>query len=192
MDIVSCLTLVGHKILLVVMEELDLFTAFSTWMRFQIDRLAASTSATEELTEKEATMENSKVLSYIQRHLVSSPLSIFFGDIAKEDYTADWDHAENGPSLLDMLDKQFRRHDEGQPFMKAFPHVEFLVAYLTSRANGIFKDIAEAQKRSVRFGQEVRLVLDSPIQKTDIHMCADNRKVSVYKFAGFGITLLTI
>ena len=40
-DIVSCLSLVGHRVLLLVMKELDLFTAFSAWMRSHIDKLAA-------------------------------------------------------------------------------------------------------------------------------------------------------
>lgn len=177
MDIVSCLKLVGHKILLNVMDELDLFNAFSTWTRFQIDRLAASSSATDELTEKEATMENSKVLVYIQRFLMESPMAIFLDEVSKEDYSADWERAESGKSMLDELDTQLRRQEEGQAYLKAFPNVGFLVDYLDARANGVFKDIAEAQKRSVRFGQPTKIALSRKISRMDSTMCSAKKKV---------------
>lgn len=177
MDIISCLTLVGHKILVLVMDELEHFVAFSKWLRFQIDRLASS-SANEELTEKEATMDNSKILTYIERFLTQSPLDIFFDDIAKEDYTADWDHIEGGPSLLDVLDKQLKKREDGQASMRALPHVDFLVKYMTTRSDKIFKDIAEAKKRSVRFGKPMKLSTGRPITKMDVKMCDNSGKVS--------------
>lgn len=166
MDIMACLSLVGHKILTHVMDELEHFAAFSTWIRFQIDRLASS--ANDDLTEKGATMDSSRVLTYIERYLTSSPLDLFFDEITKEDYSADWEHCEDGPSLLDMLDKQLVKHESGQPSMRALPHVSFLVSYATTWANRVFKDIAEAEKRSVRFGEPVKLSIGRPIGSMDI------------------------
>ncbi|KAH7144052.1 anaphase-promoting complex, cyclosome, subunit 4-domain-containing protein [Dactylonectria macrodidyma] len=171
MDIISSLNLVGHKILISVMDELENFTAFSTWLRFQIDRLASSSSAIEELTEKEATMDHGKVLTYIERYLTQSPLKIFFGQIEKSDYDADWAHMDDGPSLLDVLDKQLTKRENGQPSMKALPHVSFLVNYVTTWSNRIFKDIAEAKKRSVRMGRPVKLSIGHPIARVDMKMC---------------------
>ncbi|KAK1691336.1 anaphase-promoting complex component Cut20/Apc4 [Colletotrichum godetiae] len=179
MDIVSCLTMVGHKILLNVMDELDLFHAFSTWMRFQIDRFAAPNSASEELTEKEATMENSKVLIYVQRYLIESPMAIFLDEVATDDYSANWERAESGTSMLEELDTQLKRQEEGQAYLKAFPNVGFLVDYLTARVNGVFKDIAEAQKRSVRFGQPTKIGLSQKIAKIDSTMCSERRDEEV-------------
>ncbi|OLN81792.1 Anaphase-promoting complex subunit 4 [Colletotrichum chlorophyti] len=179
MDIVSCLTMVGHKILLNVVDELDLFNAFSTWVRFQIDRLGASSSATDELTEKEATMENSKVLVYIQRYLTESPMSIYLDDVSKGDYSADWERAESGTSMLDELDTQLKRREAGQAYWKAIPNLGFLVDYFTSRANGIFKDIAEAQKRSVRFGQPTKIRLAGKISNLDSTMCSSRTEENV-------------
>ncbi|KAL0931684.1 anaphase-promoting complex component cut20 apc4 [Colletotrichum truncatum] len=172
MDIVSCLTMVGHKILLNVMDELNLFNAFSSWMRFQIDRLAAPGSATDELTEKEATMETSKVLAYIEGYLMQSHMAIFLDEVPKDDYSSNWERAESGASMLDELTTQLTRQEEGLAYLKAFPNVGFLVDYLTARANGIFKDIAEAQKRSVRFGQPTKIILGSRIAKIDSTMCS--------------------
>ncbi|POR37186.1 Coatomer subunit delta [Tolypocladium paradoxum] len=169
MDIIGCLTLVGHKALTHVMDELEHFAAFSAWLRCQIDRFA--TTSSEELTEKEATMDNAKVLTYIERYLTHSPLDVFFDDISKEDYSADWEHCEDGPSLLDVLDRQLRKQEDGQPCMRALPHVDFLVNYMNSWSGRIFKDIAEAKKRSVRFGKSVRLSVGRPVSKMDIKMC---------------------
>lgn len=178
LDIISCMNLVGHKILLHAMDELEHFAAFSSWLRFQIDRLASSGSATDELTEKEATMDTSRVLTYIERYLTGSPLDGFFDAVAKEDYDADWNHIEDGPSLLQVLDKQLKKAEEGQTAMKALPHVEFLVDYATTWAGRIFKDIADAKKRSVRFGVPVKLRIGGPITKMDVKMAESTSSVS--------------
>ncbi|UNI21530.1 hypothetical protein JDV02_007510 [Purpureocillium takamizusanense] len=167
-DIVGCLTLVGHKILTHVMDELEHFVAFSAWLRFQIDRLA--TSSSDELTEKEATMDTCKVLTYIETYLTGSPLDIFFDGITKEDYTADWEHCEDGLSLLDMLDKQVKRHEDGLPSMRALPHVSFLVNYMTTWSDRIFHDVAEARWRNVRFGKLVPISIGRSIGKLDCRM----------------------
>lgn len=179
LDIISCLTLVGHKILLHTMDELEHFGAFSGWLRFQIDRLATSGSATEELTEKEATMDTSRVLTYIERYLMGSPLDAFFNTVTKEDYDGDWEHIEDGPSLLHVLDTQLKKQESGQPAMKALPHVDFLVNYATMWTGRIFKDIADAKKRSVRFGAPMRLRIGGPVTKTDMKMADSADDVSV-------------
>jgi anaphase-promoting complex subunit 4 len=176
MDIVSCLTVVSHKILLVVMDELEHFTMFSSWLRLEIDLLASST-ITEELSEKEATMDNAKVMAYIQRYLLGSPLALYFDEVTKEDYTKDRDLIEDGASLLQMLEKQLKRQESGVSYMRALPHIDFLVNYLTSRANTVFRDIAEAEKRSVRFGQATELSTGQKIWKHDTLVCPRRKNV---------------
>lgn len=158
------------------MDELDHFTAFSTWLRFQIDRLASSSEG-EELTEKEATMDNGRVLTYIERYLTGSPLGIFFGEIPKEDYDADWNHIEDGASPLDVLTSQLKKIEKGQDSMKALPRIEFLVDYATHWSNRIFKDIAEAKKRSVRFGKRSQLSIGHQLDHIDVRMCKSGKNV---------------
>ncbi|KAH6603942.1 anaphase-promoting complex component cut20 apc4 [Trichoderma cornu-damae] len=176
LDIVSCLTLVGHKVLVHTMDELQHFSAFSAWLRFQIDQLGGPSTATEELTEKEAMMDHSKVLTYIERYLTDSPLDIFLDEIARQDYSSDWNFIEDGPTLLDVLDKQLKKHEAGQPSMKALPHVDFLVNYAAAWSNRIFSSIAEAKRRSVRFGKPVKLVIGNPISKMDMKMCSASKR----------------
>lgn len=176
LDIVSCLTLVGHKVLIHTMDELQHFSAFSAWLRFQIDQLAGPSTANDELTDKEAMMDHSKVLTYIERYLTNSPLDIFLNEFTKEDYTSDYNFIENGPKLLDVLDKQLKKHEAGQPAMKAFPHVDFLVTYATTWSNKIFSSIAEAKRRSVRFGNPVKMSIGNPITKMDMKMCSSDKR----------------
>ncbi|KAK7938105.1 anaphase-promoting complex component Cut20/Apc4 [Apiospora aurea] len=169
MDIVSCLMLVGNKILLLAMEELELFHSFSTWLRFEIDRLASSTIS-EELSEKEATMEHGKILTYIQQYMKASPLRAYLSSVSPKDSGTDRQQAEDGSSVLEMLDKQIRSQELGQPEGGVLPQVEFLVDYLVDKASAVFNGIAEAERRSVRFGQPTRIELDNGVSKLDVSM----------------------
>ncbi|KAI0022065.1 anaphase-promoting complex, cyclosome, subunit 4-domain-containing protein [Xylariomycetidae sp. FL0641] len=171
MDTVSCLMLVGNKILLLVMEELELFHCFSGWLRHEIVRLASS-SATDELTEKEATMEHGKVLVYIQQFLPSSPLRHYLSNVAAADSESSWQQADDGSSILDLLEKQIRKQEAGQDVHGAFPQAEFLCNYLDSKANTIFEGLAAAEMRSVRFGQNSKIEVEHKILMSDVRMSA--------------------
>ncbi|XDG01460.1 hypothetical protein ABKA04_001075 [Annulohypoxylon sp. FPYF3050] len=169
MDIVSCLMLVGNKILLIVMEELELFQSFSIWLRHEIDRLASS-SGTDDLTEKEATMEHGKILAYIQQYMSASPLRHHLSNVPAENSEEGRRQAEGGSSLLELLSKQLKKHDTGQPDESVFSQVEFLCGYLGDKTDAIFEGIAEAEKRSVRFGQPAALKLENKISMIDVTM----------------------
>lgn len=169
MDIVSCLMLVGNKILLIVMEELELFQSFSIWLRHEIDRLASS-SGTDDLTEKEATMEHGKILAYIQQYMSASPLRHHLSNVLAENSEEGRRQAEGGSSLLELLSKQLKKHDTGQPDESVFSQVEFLCGYLDDKTDAIFEGIAEAEKRSVRFGQPAALKLENKISMIDVTM----------------------
>ncbi|KAG9253949.1 anaphase-promoting complex, cyclosome, subunit 4-domain-containing protein [Emericellopsis atlantica] len=166
MDILSCLMLVGNKILLHTMDELDHFKSFSAWLRFQIDRLALSNSEGEELTEREATMNTGKALTYIESYLVHSPLQAYLEEVAEQDRDQAWGYAEQGIALKDAMRAQIRKLERREEAMKAMPKVQFLVDYGIHWSNTIFGQIAEAKKRSVRFGVPLRMSLG---RKVDLH-----------------------
>ncbi|KYK55848.1 hypothetical protein DCS_07813 [Drechmeria coniospora] len=178
LDIISCLTLVGHKILTYVMDELESFTAFSTWLRLQIDRLASSSGG--ELNEKEATIDCTKVIAYIERYLTGSPLDVFFDEVSENDYAEGWKHCDDGFDLLDMLNEQLNKCEEGQPSMRALYHVKFLVDCVTKWSNRIFQDIANAKKRSVRFGKPIRLSVGHAVSMMDVRMCQTENGGMIY------------
>lgn len=178
MDIIDCLSLVGHKILLLVMDELEHFGSFSTWLRAQIDRLASSGTEGEELTEKEASTDHGKVLTYIEDYLVETPLAIFFEDMDAAERDADLQHVEDGRGLLDVLTAQLKKYESGQDGMKALPRVEFLVDYASNCSNRLFQSIAEAKRRSVRFGKPVKLSIGFPVDIADGRMSSQPDKAS--------------
>ena len=182
-DAVAALVMAGHRVLLLVMEELDLFAAFSTWLRLTIDVLAgpgggAAGGDSDELTEKEALLETDKVLAYIQNYLVESPLSVYLDGVATEDRDKAWAELEDGLHVLETLDRDIIKMERRVPYLTALPRVEFLVDYVGRKADGILGDIAESQKRSVRFGQETRLAVGGPVHRAAARMCAVPREVS--------------
>lgn len=155
MDTLACLNLVSAKILTYVVEELDLFAAFSAWLRQEIDRLASDSSASppDDVLEKETIIDHSKVLLYIQTLLTTSRLSVFLQEDPVENQEKDWASAEPGLSMLELLDTQLQKQEEGLPYEKALPRVALLCRHMSRQAATVFEKIAEAEKRNVLFGQ---------------------------------------
>ncbi len=178
LDIVASMNLVGHRVLLLIMDELEHFSAFSFWLRGQIDRLASSNADTEELMEREASVDHDKVLTYIEDYLVDSPLRIFFADMDKVERDMDLQYVEDGRALLDVLTAQLEIYENGGQGMKALTRVEFLVDYASKCSSHLFQNIAEAMRRSVRFGKSIRLSIGRPIDIADGHMCPGPDKAS--------------
>jgi len=155
MDTVACLHLVSSKILIQVVDELDLFAAFSNWIRYEIDRLASDSSASpdDDKVEKEASIDHSKVLQYLQTATTTSSLAMYFDDSVPEDNDNSWKNAEQGLPIYDLLDKQLQKQERGAPYLKTLPRVDLLCKLLAAQASTIFSQIAEAEKRNVLFGK---------------------------------------
>jgi anaphase-promoting complex subunit 4 len=182
MDTIACLHLISSRILTQVVEELELFAAFSAWLRYEIDRLAsdAANSPNDEMTDKEASIDHSKVLQYLQTNMTTSPLVVFFADSTPEDYN-DWSHVETGLPMFDLLDKQLEKQEQGLPYLKPLPRVEFLCKYLTRQSNAVFSQVAEAEKRNVLFGKMTELAVIDDDAPMDMRM---NHKVRILLACG--------
>lgn len=181
-DIVAALNLICHRVLLIVMEELDLFRMFSSWLRITIDRVSTSTVA-DEMMEKEALLDPGKILRYIEKYLVTSPMAVYFEKLPKEIWDEDWVGVQDCSKVLGEVDEQLRKEDAGKPYKKAIPQMGFLVDLLVQKAGDIFQNIAEAEKRSVRFGSAVKLEVvhdgkPETINLVDIRMCRIGKPVS--------------
>jgi len=169
MDTIASLHLVSAKILLQVVDELELFTSFSAWLRYEIDRLAsdASSSQNDDNADKEASIDHGKVLLYIQTTMTNSPLAAFIGDIAPEDYDDESAHVGKGVPMFDMLTRQLEKQEQGLKYRTTLPQVEFLCKYLKIQATVIFTQIADAEKSNVLFGKASELGMaqtDVPIE----------------------------
>ncbi|PQE12926.1 anaphase-promoting complex component Cut20 Apc4 protein [Rutstroemia sp. NJR-2017a BBW] len=171
MDTVASLHLVSTKILLQVIEELDLFTSFSTWIRYEIDRLSSdSLSRSEDAADKEASIDHSKVLLYIQTAMTNSPLSAFITEVAPADFEDECAHAKKDSHLFDKLSRQLEKEEQGQKHRKTLLQVEFLCKYLRGQASAIFSQIAEAEKRNVLFGKPMELGVPQDNVAMDVTM----------------------
>ena len=172
MDIVASLQLVSSKILIQVIDELELFAAFSAWLRYEIDRLAsdASSSTNEESNEKEASIDHSKVLLYLQTAITNSPLSVFFGD-GTESQKEVWSQLQPGPRIFDQVDQQLQKQEQGLPYIDQLPRVDFLCKILGQEATAVFSQIAAAEKRNVLFGKPHELGVPQDDAPMDMRMC---------------------
>ncbi|CZT51391.1 related to cyclosome/APC subunit Cut20/Apc4 [Rhynchosporium secalis] len=167
MDTVACLHLVSSKILIQVVDELELFSSFSAWIRHEIDRLASESSSTNVEAEKESSLDHSKVLLYLQTVMTSSPLATFFGEAPSVgEGEQSWNHSMHDLPMFELLDKELQKQERGLPYLQELPRVNSLCKFLEQQAHTIFGQIADAEKRNVLFGkpQSVGLVeLDGPI-----------------------------
>ncbi|POS76498.1 hypothetical protein DHEL01_v205107 [Diaporthe helianthi] len=191
-DILSALNLICHRILLITMEELELFRIFSSWVRLTIDRVS-STAVPDDLMEKEALLDPAKILRYIERYLVSSPMAIHFAKVPKGDWDEDWQRMQDCSAVSDELDKQLKLQDAGKSCTKGLAKMAFVVDLLTMKAEGVFKNIAEAEKRSVRFGQALKLELARETSSLETFAAVDTRMCSVPKPNGVdGVTYTAV
>ncbi|KAG0651892.1 hypothetical protein D0Z07_1276 [Hyphodiscus hymeniophilus] len=153
-DIVASLHLISSKILIQVVDEVELFAAFSSWLRYEIDRLASdsSSSTNEDTNEKEASINHSKVLLYLQTVMTSSPLSVFFDDTAENPKEA-LPEPQPGTRIFDQVDQELQKLEHGLPYVKNLPRVDLLCHVLGQETNTVFSQIADAEKRNVLFGK---------------------------------------
>ncbi|KAK6585577.1 hypothetical protein PZA11_002304 [Diplocarpon coronariae] len=155
MDTVACLHLVSSKILIQVIDELELFGSFSAWLRFEIDRLASDSSATpnEDTAEKEASIDHSKVLLYLQTVMTSSPLSLYLNNTVSEEDKDNWNHSKYGPPMFELLDAQILKREQGRSYLRSLLRIDLWCDLLEKQAHVIFNQIAEADRRNVLFGE---------------------------------------
>jgi anaphase-promoting complex subunit 4 len=159
MDTVACLNLVCSKILVQAVDELGLFTSFSAWLRYEIDRLVSDpslSSANDEAAEKEGSIDHSKVLYYIRRTMTTSPLAVYFGPVS-EVKASNWVNEEQGLPMFNLLDSQLQKQEQGLTYMQHLPRVDFLCDVLAQQATTIFSQIAAAEKRNVLLGRPEEL-----------------------------------
>jgi anaphase-promoting complex subunit 4 len=103
------------------------------------------------------TINHSKVLLYIQTVMTNSRLSVFLQEDPLDNQEKYWAGAEQGLPMLELLDTQLQRQEEGLPYEKAVPKVALLCRHMSRQAATVFEKIAEAEKRNVLFGQPTML-----------------------------------
>ena len=87
-EVVRCLRLLGHQVLIYGYEEHRQFHQFSKWLRHEIDVQATdpNSATADETLEKDVGIDYGLLLPYIEGPLEHSPLEIFLGKQTDSDY----------------------------------------------------------------------------------------------------------
>ncbi|KAI9766935.1 MAG: hypothetical protein M1840_006232 [Geoglossum simile] len=158
-DTVKCLKILTQTVLCYAGIELNQFTAFSTWLRHEIDIQAAenSGSSPDDVTDKDALMEHAKVIDYIQGAMTKSRLEEFFSPISTDDKGNQWDLRDEGLSLFSILNAELKERSLNEHTNKRIPGIRSFHEHLARQCDIVFKQIAETERRNVLFGRPIYL-----------------------------------
>ncbi|KAI1004846.1 hypothetical protein K3495_g3376 [Podosphaera aphanis] len=154
-DSVACFHLISSRILIQVTDEIELFTSFIAWLRYESERLASDASSNSNndiLVEKESSIEHRKVLRYLQEVMTNSPLAVHFAELSTEERAFKLEGVRRNSTLFKTVDQEIKKQKQGLPYIKLVFHVTLLFENLSRQANTVFGQIAEAEKRNVQFG----------------------------------------
>ena len=170
-DIVSCLQLVAHRILIIVGTELRQFQAFSLWLRQEIDNQAPEQDSSENI-ESGANIDYISTLQYIQGAMSHSGLLRFLDIQGKLDQK---DHRSLGAereSLFELYKLELEKQTGQDQTLKKLPYLGNLVEHLQVQCNQYFYSISEMQRRNVRIGGSIPLCNDIP-EILDARICQE-------------------
>lgn len=153
MDTINCLNLMGHNILIYTGIEFQQFTAFSLWLRHEIDTQAADPNSTsaEEQAEKDTMVDHAKVLAYIQGPMTKSRL-VEILQTPDHDDQSELGLDADGTSLYEAFRKQVKKYNEGTHMEQNLPRLGDLFGHLSKQCEVIFNAISQTQKRNVMYG----------------------------------------
>ena len=174
LDTVNCLQLLAHNILISAGSELRQFTAFSAWLRHEIETQATDPSSlsADESTEKDVMLDYASILDYIQGAMLQSRLIELLNIQPESDQRTLWDLAKEGRSIYNAYKKDLKTFSQGSLPDRKPPGLAMLVTRLESQCRIVFTRIAETQKRKVRFGNLVWLE-NKPSQCYDMRMLVE-------------------
>ena len=166
-DTVNCLQLLAHNILISAGSELRQFSAFSAWLRQEIETQATDplSLSADEATEKDTMLDYASILDYIQGAMLQSRLIELLNIQPETDERPSWDLATEGRSIYNAYKRDLKTFSKGSLPEKKPPGLATLVTRLESQCQIIFTRIAETQKRKVRFGDPICLEKDAGASK---------------------------
>jgi anaphase-promoting complex subunit 4 len=164
LDTTSCLQLMAHHILITAASELRQFSAFSLWLRHEIEVQSVDTqaSAAYEASERDNNIDHGSTLQYIQGAMHHSRLYTLFNIAELKEQKPQWSLVAEGRPLYEMYRRELDNLFQSNISDRHLPGLDALIIYLDSQCNAVFATIAETQKRNVRFGPPVYLGIGVP------------------------------
>lgn len=164
-DIVNCLQLLAHKVLVSANVELQQFSAFSAWLRQEIEIQSSdpASASSQEINEKDINVDHVSTLDYIQGAMLHSCLNIYLDVQGQGTQKPRWDLLVEGGLLFGIYKKELKEINQNMP-TRGFqlPGLDPLIQYLHEQFGLVFARIAETQRRNVRFGSKILLELGIP------------------------------
>ena len=139
-------------------SELRQFSAFSAWIKQEIEAQGAHMSSmSEESPERGLMLDYAKILQYIQGAMLQSQLIELFAIQPETDTRPVWDPIDGDVLIYESYKKDVKAYIQGTLPEKKFLGLDGLITRLDEQCKVAFNKIAEAQKRKVRFGQPLSL-----------------------------------
>lgn len=155
LNCVSCIQLVAHHILRIANSELQQFESFTTWLQQEINIHSRDSDYTETV-EKGPAIDYERVLQYISGASKRSQLSHILKAASTSEGQSQYNPNAEGRSLFDLYKKE-STNSSTKDVWALLPGLESLLGHLDSLCQIVFSEMAEAQRRNVRFGSPVCL-----------------------------------
>ncbi|MCJ1311524.1 hypothetical protein MMC25_005196 [Agyrium rufum] len=167
-DTLSCLQVLAHTILKTTCRELRQFTAFSVWLKSEIEiqTIDPTDAAADELAVKDPMLDYSEVLAYVEGPMLASRLVELFDIQSEEDKRPRWDIAAEQRSIFDFFKTQMRMYNTGGIPEQRIPGLSALLSRLDQQCRKVFSRIAEAQKRKVCFRDPITIVKQGQVDRS--------------------------
>ena len=160
-DTLDCLNLLGHRLLIAISKELREFTAFSKWLRLEIDIQATDPdiSNVDDLLERQDSIEHRPVLDYISGAMSDSKVLKYIRVTSwKAEEQSTWAPADPQTGYYKVYKEEIKSlqmsdsEEESQ-----LPKLDDLVGYLKRQCGQIFSQIADSLRKSILISKPVPL-----------------------------------
>ena len=174
LDTTACLQLLTHHVLIAAGSELRGFSAFSAWLKHEIETQSVEpgSTAAHEASERDTNIDHASTREYIRGAMKQSRLSSLFNMNTAPEERPQWDLTAEGKSLYELYGRELKTVGNSSESEKQLPGVDALISHLDSKCNAVFGRIAETQRRNIRFGNPVHVGEDVPIHM-DMRMLAE-------------------
>jgi anaphase-promoting complex subunit 4 len=171
LEVVDCLNLLGHKVLIHSGREVQEFFAFSKWLRHEIDLHAADplSATAEEEMEKGDEIDYMPTLSYIQGAITNSALHSFIKPSPSAQLSEPDELSTKEGSFYESYKTLLRQQEQQKPGeAPIIPTLGDLISRLSTRCDRVFKRIADTQKRGILHRSPLSLSPDCDETAVDI------------------------
>ncbi|KAL7274864.1 hypothetical protein RUND412_002226 [Rhizina undulata] len=172
LDVVSGLTVFSHYFISKLNKELELFTAFASWLRHTLDELSTVINI-EDKPAEDPQIDTLKVAEYVSGYLHQSSLQPFFQRGAAMKLS---EYKEKGESIFELYSKG-ESTEKGQG--RNPPGFMALAQYLDELCKMVFSKPQQAMRQQLRTCKPILIAEKEPV-KGDVRMFEEEGKTFTY------------